>query len=93
MATELIVKAEGAATNKGPQPAFFFAPTQISKRHSDWGPEGLNERVGEAWTRYSHWTDAWITIESSRGASAIESVFNTLLSGQVDPRVGYVLGP
>ena len=86
-------KAEGAAPSKGPNPEFFFAPTQISKRHDDWGPQGLSDRVGEAWARYSYWTDTWIKIETSRGASAIESVFTTLLSGQVDPRVGYVLAP
>ena len=86
-------KAEGAAPSKGPNSEFFFAPTQISKRHDDWGPQGLSDRVGEAWARYSYWTDTWIKIETSRGASAIESVFTTLLSGQVDPRVGYVLAP
>ena len=37
----------------GPAPEFFFAPTQIAKRTTDWGREELDRRIGEAWAAYS----------------------------------------
>src|SRR4051812_16965998 len=33
----------------GPQPTFFFAPTQIAKRTKEWGQADLDRRVGAAW--------------------------------------------
>lgn len=74
----------------GPAPQFFFAPTQIAKRVKDWGQATLDARVGEAWQRYSAWTDGWLRIERCDGPAAVEAAYRTLLDGRVDPRVGYV---
>lgn len=86
-------EATGSQQLQGPRPQFFFAPSQITKRHTDWGQAGLDERVGTAWAAYSQWTDSWLKVESAQGADAISATFNTLLSGSVDPRLGYVLRP
>ena len=74
----------------GPAPEFFFAPTQIAKRSTDWGREELDRRTAEAWTAYSRWTDAWLEPREATGADAVVAAYRELLAGDADPRVGYV---
>ncbi len=74
----------------GPQPQFFFAPSQIAKRTEEWGQEGLDARLGEAWDRYADWVDSWIHFRHSVGPEAVEAVYRELLDGRADPRVGYI---
>lgn len=73
-----------------PQPEFFFAPTQISKRSKEWGREGLEARVGEAWDRYATWVDGWIDFQHVVGPDEVAATYLALLEGQVDPRVGSI---
>jgi hypothetical protein len=77
-------------TLPGPAPQFFFAPAQIAKRTADWGREVLQQRVVDAWSRYSAWTDGWLQIVESVGAAEVERTYRGLLGGKVDPRVGLV---
>jgi hypothetical protein len=79
-----------APPTAGPSPQFFFAPGQIAKRVTDWGQATLDARVGEAWHRYSAWTDNWLRIEACNGPEAVGAAYRTLIDGRVDPRVGYV---
>lgn len=74
----------------GPTPEFFFAPTQIAKRHNDWGREGLESRTRGAWTAYRDWVSGWLHFEQAHGGSAVKATYLELLSGRVDPRVGHV---
>jgi NADPH:quinone reductase-like Zn-dependent oxidoreductase len=73
----------------GPEPQFFFAPTQIAKRVGDWGQAELDRRVGDAWHRFSHWTDSWLEVRHVDGPDAVAAAYHELLQGQSDPRVGY----
>ncbi|MDZ4824854.1 MAG: DUF2855 family protein, partial [Actinomycetota bacterium] len=73
----------------GPTPEFFFAPTQISKLTHDLGQDGVDKKVGDAWRSYLGFTDGWLTIEEHAGPKAVEAVYQTLLEGRVDPRVGF----
>ncbi len=82
--------AGGGEPLVGPEPQFFFAPTQIAKRASDWGQAELDRRVGEAWRRFVEWTDGWLELRSSVGAEAVEATYHELLEGRSDPRVGHV---
>ena len=50
----------------------------------------LDERVGEAWDRFSKWVDGWLTFEQCNGPEEVEAAYRTLLEGRADPRVGYV---
>ena len=70
----------------GPHPEFLFAPVQIAKRRTDWGRDGFEEAVAAAWDRFIPWTDGWLTIRHATGAEATESVYRSVLDGQVDPR-------
>jgi Protein of unknown function (DUF2855) len=74
----------------GPNLEFFFAPTQVAKRAQDWGQAALDKRVGEAWRRYTGFVDSWLEFASRVGAREVEETYQTLLAGQVDPRIGYV---
>lgn len=83
-------KTEVNAPVVGPQPAFFFAPSQIAKRTKEWGKATLDDRVGAAWERYSSWIDGWIAFEGCAGPEQVEAAYRALLDARVDPRTGYV---
>ena len=72
----------------GPSPTFLFAPDQIAKRREEWGRDGFEAAVAEAWDRFVPWTDGWLTLRSVRGPDAVEAAYRALLDGQVDPRAG-----
>jgi hypothetical protein len=72
----------------GPAPEFLFAPTQITKRRSEWGRDGFEEAVARAWNRFVPWTDGWLTLRHAAGPSAVETVYRDVLDGRVDPAVG-----
>ena len=74
----------------GPQPSFFFAPTQIATRTKEWGRDGLDQRVGVAWNAFAGWTDGWLHYDISSGAESVERLYQEMLAGRVDPRVGHV---
>ena len=43
----------GSARNlPGPRPVLFFAPSQIAKRHSDWGAAELQRRLVASWSAF-----------------------------------------
>jgi hypothetical protein len=83
--------AEPSGGLPGPEPAFFFAPTQITKRNEDWGRDGLQERVEAAWSAYTEWADGWLTIERRSGAEAALATFSELVENRADPSVGFVV--
>jgi hypothetical protein len=72
----------------GPTPEFLFAPTQITKRRSEWGRDGFEEAVAGAWARFIPWTDGWLTIRHAVGPAAVEAAYRDVLDGRVDPAVG-----
>ena len=81
----------GGTDLDGPKPVFFFAPDRLRKRTADWGPEGLNEHIGEAWSPYVEWTGGWLRVEHGSGEDDVERVYRELLDGKSDPAVGHVL--
>ena len=78
--------SEGALP--GPRPEFLFAPVQITKRRTDWGRDGFETAVAQAWDRFIPWTDGWLAIRHAAGAAATEAVYRDVLDGRVDPRTG-----
>jgi NADPH:quinone reductase-like Zn-dependent oxidoreductase len=75
----------------GAKPEFFFAPGQIAKRTKDWGPAGLQQRLGAAWTAFRDSTDAWLSVHRGYGRAAVESVFQQTLDGKTSPAEGQVI--
>lgn len=72
----------------GPNPEFFFAPTQIEKRNADWGAGEPMRRVGEAFADYVRFTDDWLEIDQGAGTEALESAWNGLVAGEIAPTTG-----
>jgi uncharacterized protein DUF2855 len=78
-------------TLPGPRPMFFFAPTRVAKRTEQWGREGLERRVADAWRPYLQWTAGWLEIVHGRGAESVERAYLDLLDGHIDPAKAHAL--
>lgn len=74
----------------GAAPSFFFAPTQLEKRTAEWGPDGFQERLGDAWRRFVRFTDAWLRVERGDGAAALERAYREIVAGTAPPERGHV---
>jgi hypothetical protein len=81
----------------GPRATLFFAPAQLKKRLSDWGPGEFGERLAGAWvafTRRATRSDSpWLTVARHQGPQAMAAVYAQVLAGQGDPRTGHILQP
>lgn len=84
---------KGRAANDlpGPKREFFFAPAQMVKRSKDWGPGGLQERMGQSWASFVEFTDSWLTVVRGTGPDALDRIYKETLEGKIDPTVGNVL--
>lgn len=75
----------------GAKPQGFFAPDQIKKRNSDWGPEGLQRRINDAWQQFLGPVGGWLTVVHGHGRETVETVYTEMLNGRVKPDTAYVL--
>lgn len=75
----------------GPTPEFFFAPSQAEKRISQWGADVFQGNLGTAWTGFMAFVDSWLSVETRLGQLEAERVYQDVLAGRSDPRVGYIL--
>jgi hypothetical protein len=75
----------------GAKPSWFFAPDQIRKRAKEWGPGGMDQRFGAAWSGFAPKLDKWLTVTESRGPEAVKKVYLDTLNGHVSPDEGHIL--
>jgi hypothetical protein len=75
----------------GAKPSWFFAPDQIRKRAREWGPGGMDQRFGAAWSGLAPKLDKWLTVTESRGPEAVKKVYLDTLNGHVSPDEGHIL--
>ena len=79
----------------GPRATLFFAPAQIKKRHADWGAQGFGQRMLKAWRGFvPKVADAaapWLQVQQHRGPDAVAAIYQQVLAGRGDPRVGHML--
>lgn len=79
----------------GPRPQFFFAPTQITKRNTDWGPAEFNRRYGEAerafFARVADPKHPWIKVVESHGFDAAAAIIAELFTTGGDPLEGQIV--
>lgn len=75
----------------GPQPTFFFAPDRVTKRVTDWGRSGLEQRVAESWHPFCDWISSWLQITHGQGFEAVQAAYLDVLEGRVDPKSAHVL--
>jgi hypothetical protein len=92
-----VTELRGGKGLPGPTPTMFFAPAQIKKRRTDWGPGVLEQRLLEAWqaftARVSDPQQPWLVVEHRNGQDALQTGFARLLGGQSDPRAGMTFSP
>ncbi len=75
----------------GPVPTLFFAPDHVVKRREDWGPGGLDERFGGAWTQFLGSVDGWLEIVEGHGPDVVAAVYLDVLEGRARPDHGNVV--
>jgi len=75
----------------GAKPTRFFAPDQIRKRAREWGPGGIENKFGAAWTSFAPNLDNWLTIVDGRGRDAVQRVYLDTLEGRIPPDQGHML--
>ncbi len=79
----------------GPKPVLFFAPAQVKKRATDWGPAELNQRLVTAWHAFREKVgdsrQPWLLVQQHRGAADVQRAHADVLAGQGDPRLGHML--
>jgi hypothetical protein len=69
----------------------FFAPTQIRKRTTDWGRDGLDRRFSDAWHRFASAAASWVDIETGHGPEALQAAWLDALAGRTPPRSGRIV--
>jgi len=75
----------------GAKPKWFFAPDQIRKRASEWGPGGVATRFGAAWSDFAPTLEKRLTVIESRGTEAVRQVYLDTLTGRIPPDQGHML--
>jgi hypothetical protein len=69
------------ATLPGAKPAMFFAPSQIQKRHKDWGPEKFQTELARAWELFLTDVDKWVDVVPRSGATELLNTYQEVLNG------------
>lgn len=69
----------------GPRPQLFFAPDQIQRRVAEWGPEGFDGRVDDAYDSFAASATTWMKVVVHRGPDAVTAVYGDVLEGRADP--------
>ncbi|QOZ72506.1 DUF2855 family protein [Bradyrhizobium arachidis] len=88
--THRATDAEEAAL-PGAKPRWFSAPETIRKRAKDWGPGGIEQRFGRAWSGFAPTLDQRLTVIESRGPDAVRQVYLNTLKGRIPPEQGHML--
>jgi hypothetical protein len=81
----------GGAGLPGPRPQMFFAPDQVRRRMSEWGPAEFMDRYASAWRAFLSGHGADLELVESNGPEAVESIYRRLLGGEVPPSEGHVV--
>ncbi len=75
----------------GPAPVLFFAPDRVALRSRDWGPQGLQARIGQSWARFVEQLGGRFEIDYGYGPDCVKRVYLEMLGGQVEPQRGCIL--
>jgi hypothetical protein len=75
----------------GASPAFFFAPDQMRKRYTDWGPDGVEDGHAEAWQRFAPVVADWVDVVVADGPEGLRADWLEVLAGTTPPRTGHVV--
>ena len=74
-----------------PRTTVFFAPDQMRKRAGDWGRDGLDQRLADAWSEFVPHAREWVDVVVGQGPDALKTAWLEVLAGTAPPRTGHVL--
>ena len=88
--------AKGAGKDlPGVRATLFFAPAQIKKRSKDWGSASLLAKVLAAWRgftdRATRLDEPWLLAQQHQGTATFEAVYQEVLKGSNNPKIGHIL--
>lgn len=88
--------AKGAGKDlPGVRATLFFAPAQLKKRSVDWGTAGSRDRLGGAWQAFAAQATQprtpWLVVQEHQGTATFDAVYQEVLNGHSDPRLGHIL--
>lgn len=90
-----VTQLAGGQGLPGPRPVLFFAPAQAKQRQRDWGVDGFNARLAQAWHDFlrqvSQPAAPWLVVQTHHGPAAVAEAHQRVLRGQGDPRQGHML--
>lgn len=75
----------------GAVPTMFFAPSQIVKRNADWGPGVLIGRAQSANIAFAATLSELVTVTHAKGAEAVKTNYEAMVSGSTPPAQGLIL--
>lgn len=75
----------------GSAPTFFFAPAQILKRESDWGPGEMNRRIETANLQFLPKLEDMVQIEHHAGAELVKGNYEAMAAGSIPPDKALIL--
>jgi hypothetical protein len=85
----------GAKDLPGPKATLFFAPAQVKKRSSEWGPAVFGQRLVTAWHGFRQQVAGsnppWLQVQQHQGVPAVQAAYALVLGGRGDPRLGHML--
>ena len=85
-------EARGATGDlPGARPQFFFAPSQIGKRETDWGPGVVMMKAMIASAEVAKKVQGDLAVEWIRGADTLASAWSELLDNKVSPDRGLMV--
>ena len=74
-----------------PNAKFFFAPHVAMEFGKQWGQKELWARIGKSLQGFIMVANKWITIEKINDHEALSNLYNDMVSGKVDPTIGYLV--
>lgn len=74
-----------------PRSTWFFAPSHVEQRISDWGPEGFTKRSAEFVQATSLRSRDWLKIRSIDGLQGLQAIFNDVANGNIAADEGLIV--
>jgi hypothetical protein len=84
------VPSANAGSLPGPQPQFFFAPTELDRLVESWGGAEYRRRTTEATHEFIDASRRWMTIDERRGPDGPASAWEAVYGGEIGPDVGVI---
>jgi hypothetical protein len=78
-------------TAGSPAEVLLRARPRVAKRTADWGRDGFEGRLAEAWCPYLQWCEGWLEVIEGQGPQALADAYLDPLDGRIDPAKAHVL--